>query len=188
MASNVRKKQEEENNLKTLREIVALLHNKHCFDCNQRGPTYVNMMIGSFVCTACSGLLRGLNPPHRVKSISMASFSNDEMEFIKSRGNEFCRKVWLGLYDGRIPMDVDTKDEGRMKDLMCQRYEKKRWYVHPTDSLFEECRRMNTVGRQQQTSHNAKPLSSLVAGLPHVSNYNPVCLFVFEEFFSILFF
>jgi len=30
---------------------------------------------------------RGLNPPHRVKSISMASFTADEIEFIKSRGN-----------------------------------------------------------------------------------------------------
>lgn len=57
MASSNKKKIEEENNLKTLREIVALPHNKHCFDCNQRGPTYVNMTIGSFVCTACSGLL-----------------------------------------------------------------------------------------------------------------------------------
>ena len=33
---------------------------------------------------------RGLNPPHRVKSISMASFTPDEMEFIKSRGNVVC--------------------------------------------------------------------------------------------------
>jgi len=33
---------------------------------------------------------RGLNPPHRVKSISMASFSVDEMDFIKCRGNDVC--------------------------------------------------------------------------------------------------
>ena len=33
--------------------------NKKCFDCDQRGPTYVNMTIGSFVCTKCSGMLRG---------------------------------------------------------------------------------------------------------------------------------
>jgi len=36
---------------------------------------------------------RGLNPPHRVKSISMASFSVDEMEFIKCRGNDVCMFV-----------------------------------------------------------------------------------------------
>ena len=31
---------------------------------------------------------RGLNPPHRVKSISMMSFTADEMDFLKARGND----------------------------------------------------------------------------------------------------
>ena len=53
--------------------------NKKCFDCEQRGPTYINVTIGSFVCTKCSGMLRGINPPHRIKSISMSSFSADEV-------------------------------------------------------------------------------------------------------------
>ena len=55
MASNKRK--QDEKHLKMLRELVALPHNKHCFDCGQRGPTYVNMTLGAFVCTSCSGLL-----------------------------------------------------------------------------------------------------------------------------------
>lgn len=33
---------------------------------------------------------RGLTPPHRVKSVSMATFSTEEIDFIKSRGNEVC--------------------------------------------------------------------------------------------------
>ncbi|CDW52193.1 ArfGap domain containing protein [Trichuris trichiura] len=85
--STVKKKQDDRN-LKILREQAALACNKQCFDCYQRGPTYIDMTIGSFVCTSCSGLLRGLNPPHRVKSISMATFTADEIEFVKSRGNE----------------------------------------------------------------------------------------------------
>ncbi len=36
---------------------------------------------------------RGLNPPHRVKSISMTSFTPEEMEFLKSRGNDVCYKL-----------------------------------------------------------------------------------------------
>ena len=31
--------------------------NKKCFECQQRGPTYVDVTIGSFVCTKCSGML-----------------------------------------------------------------------------------------------------------------------------------
>lgn len=54
--ASARKKQDEKN-LKILRELVSLPGNKHCLDCNQRGPTYVNVTIGSFVCTKCSGML-----------------------------------------------------------------------------------------------------------------------------------
>ncbi|CAD5113101.1 DgyrCDS2292 [Dimorphilus gyrociliatus] len=128
-----------------LREMAALSHNKHCFDCNQRGPTYVNMTIGAFICTACSGTVRGLNPPHRVKSISMASFTTEEMEFLKSRGNDFCRKVYLGLYDAHKSMEPNTKDEQKLRDFMTHKYEKKRWYVAPTEAFHEEARRMNSI-------------------------------------------
>lgn len=51
------RKKQDEKNLKTLRELASLQQNKYCFDCNQRGPTYVNVTIGSFVCTKCSGML-----------------------------------------------------------------------------------------------------------------------------------
>nr|CAH7720458.1 unnamed protein product [Callosobruchus chinensis] len=60
MASS-RKKQDEKN-LKTLRELGMIPENKYCFDCGQRGPTYVNVTIGSFVCTKCSGMLYYLEP------------------------------------------------------------------------------------------------------------------------------
>lgn len=40
---------------------------------------------------------RGLNPPHRVKSINMSTFTQDEVEFMKSHGNQvrvdFSRKI-----------------------------------------------------------------------------------------------
>ncbi|EDS34743.1 conserved hypothetical protein [Culex quinquefasciatus] len=52
----VRKKQDDKI-LKTLRELVSIGGNKECFDCGQKGPTYINMTIGSFVCTTCSGIL-----------------------------------------------------------------------------------------------------------------------------------
>ena len=50
-------RQESDKNLTKLREIGARPENKTCFDCGQKGPTYVNTTIGSFVCTHCSGLL-----------------------------------------------------------------------------------------------------------------------------------
>lgn len=43
--------------LKSLREIVATGSNKNCFECGAKGVTYVDMSIGSFSCTQCSGIL-----------------------------------------------------------------------------------------------------------------------------------
>lgn len=93
---------------------------------------------------------RGLTPPHRVKSISMATFTPEEIEIMQSRGNQvnncalktffalsvkfdqlrrkilnylqYCKHVWLGLYDSEIP----TSDEQQIKDFMVAKYEKKR--------------------------------------------------------------
>lgn len=122
------KKKLDEYHLKILRQLVTLPGNKECFDCHQRGPTYVNVTIGSFVCTTCSGMLRGLTPPHRVKSISMATFTPEEVDFVKARGNEYCRRVWLGLCDTQLP----TKDEQQIKDFMIAKYERKRYYLDPS--------------------------------------------------------
>ncbi|XP_076176703.1 arf GTPase activating protein drongo isoform X2 [Ptiloglossa arizonensis] len=126
------KRKQDEKNLKILRELVSQPGNKECFDCHQRGPTYVNMTIGSFVCTSCSGMLRGLTPPHRVKSISMATFTQEEIDFIRERGNEYCRRIWLGLMNPNSSQTLDTKDEQKMKDLMSAKYELKRYYLDPS--------------------------------------------------------
>ncbi|XP_072399264.1 uncharacterized protein drongo [Diabrotica undecimpunctata] len=129
MAASRRK--QDEKNLKTLRELGVLLGNKYCFDCNQRGPTYVNVTIGSFVCTKCSGMLRGITPPHRVKSISMATFTNEEIDLLKSRGNDYCRQVWLGLYEGTPP--ISSGDETSIREFMVEKYERRRYYLDPVN-------------------------------------------------------
>ncbi|TNN69859.1 Arf-GAP domain and FG repeat-containing protein 1 [Liparis tanakae] len=130
MATNAKRKQEE-THLKMLREMTSLPANRKCFDCDQRGPTYVNMTVGSFVCTTCSGILRGLNPPHRVKSISMTTFTHQEIEFLQKHSNEVCKHIWLGLYDDRTLVVPDFREPLKVKEFLQEKYEKKRWYVPP---------------------------------------------------------
>lgn len=72
---------------------------------------------------------RGLTPPHRVKSISMASFTPEEVELVKSRGNDVCRQTWLALYDPNTSLSAaETKDDQQIKDFMMDKYERKRFY------------------------------------------------------------
>ncbi|XP_058490068.1 arf-GAP domain and FG repeat-containing protein 1a isoform X3 [Solea solea] len=128
MAASAKRKQDEKH-LKMLREMTSLAPNRRCFDCDQRGPTYANMTVGSFVCTSCSGILRGLNPPHRVKSISMTTFTQQEIEFLQKHGNEACKPTWLGLYDDRTTSIPDFREPQKVKEFLQDKYEKKRWFV-----------------------------------------------------------
>ncbi|XP_074167744.1 arf-GAP domain and FG repeat-containing protein 2 isoform X5 [Sminthopsis crassicaudata] len=136
--------------------------NRHCFECAQRGVTYVDITVGSFVCTSCSGLLRGLNPPHRVKSISMTTFTEPEVIFLQSRGNEVCRKIWLGLFDSQTSLVPDSRDPQKVKEFLQEKYEKKRWYVPPDQVKGPSHTKSSTSTPTQDSTPDVKPLRTLL--------------------------
>ncbi|XP_032966594.1 arf-GAP domain and FG repeat-containing protein 2 isoform X1 [Rhinolophus ferrumequinum] len=136
--------------------------NRHCFECAQRGVTYVDITVGSFVCTTCSGLLRGLNPPHRVKSISMTTFTESEVLFLQSRGNEVCRKIWLGLFDARTSLIPDSRDPQKVKEFLQEKYEKKRWYVPPDQVKGPAYTKGSASVTVQGSMPEGKPLRTLL--------------------------
>ena len=57
MATATSSRRKEEQNLHALRELAALPCNKKCLECQQKGPTYVDMTTCGFVCITCSGYL-----------------------------------------------------------------------------------------------------------------------------------
>ncbi|CAG7643199.1 unnamed protein product [Allacma fusca] len=161
---NGKLKNQEDPNVRVLRDMSHIPANKHCFDCGQRGPTYVNVTIGSFVCMTCSGLLRGLTPPHRVKSISMASFTSDEIELLKSKGNEYCRKVWLATCSAKDSHLGSEKDPARLnllKDFMSAKYEQKRFYVDPSKLSKTELNEIQAQTARALTSVSQNASTSL---------------------------
>uniref|UniRef100_A0A8C6LWR2 ArfGAP with FG repeats 1a n=1 Tax=Nothobranchius furzeri TaxID=105023 RepID=A0A8C6LWR2_NOTFU len=156
MAASAKRKQEEKH-LKMLREMTSLPPNRKCFDCDQRGPTYANMTVGSFVCTSCSGILRGLNPPHRVKSISMTTFTQQEIEFLQKHGNEACKQIWLGLYDDRTTSVPDFREPQKVKEFLQDKYEKKRWFVPPEQAKAVASVHACISGSSNSGSTNSTP-------------------------------
>lgn len=78
----------------------------------------------------------------------MATFSQEEIDFIKEHGNEYCRRIWLGLMNSNSPQNLDTKDEQKMKDLMSAKYELKRYYLDPSIA------NQNTVQPKSQPTSN----------------------------------
>uniref|UniRef100_A0A3P8NWP7 Arf-GAP domain-containing protein n=1 Tax=Astatotilapia calliptera TaxID=8154 RepID=A0A3P8NWP7_ASTCA len=126
--SNRKHRDNQEICARKVRELAQSGVNKHCFECNQPGVTYTDITVGSFVCTSCSGMLRGLNPPHRVKSISMTTFSQQEVEFLQNHGNEVGRRTWLCVFDPKNDGCSDMKDSQKFKEFLQDKYEKKKWH------------------------------------------------------------
>lgn len=82
----------------------------------------------------------------------MATFTTEEIELLKSRGNDYCKSVWLGLYDGSLP-GTDCRDEQTVKDFMVDKYERKRYYLDPVQAL------KNGYNKPEKI----KPLTTLVS-------------------------
>ncbi|XP_045077759.1 arf-GAP domain and FG repeat-containing protein 2-like isoform X2 [Coregonus clupeaformis] len=126
--SNRKHRDNQEICARKVRELAQAGVNKHCFECSQPGVTYIDITVGCFVCTSCSGMLRGLNPPHRVKSISMTTFSQQEVEFLQNHGNEVGRRTWLCVFEPKTDGCFDTRDSQKLKEFLQDKYEKKKWH------------------------------------------------------------
>lgn len=98
---------------------------------------------------------RGLNPPHRVKSITMTSFSPDEMARLEGGGNEKVNHVWLAKWNERTDTEPDCADDQKMKYFMIEKYERKRWFD-------EGGRRVDASPAQGSSTPETRPLSSLL--------------------------
>ncbi|MCJ8731431.1 hypothetical protein PDJAM_G00199550 [Pangasius djambal] len=126
--SNRKHRDNQEICARKVRELAQTGPNKHCFECGQPGVTYTDITVGCFVCTSCSGMLRGLNPPHRVKSISMTTFSQQEVEFLQNHGNEVGKRMWLCTFDPKTDGSFDTCDSQKFKEFLQDKYERKKWH------------------------------------------------------------
>lgn len=71
----------------------------------------------------------------------MATFSGDELEFIKTHGNDECAKTWLGLWD---PKRTHTQEQ---RELMIDKYERKRFAIYIYSLTF--CHPFNTQCKEK---------------------------------------
>lgn len=101
-----------------IRELRNKKSNRYCFDCNTIGlQPSVNLTIGTFVCTKCSGLLRKLN--HKIRTINMSTFTQDEVNTLVSMGNKKARSIFFGRWN-KVSM---VSYSSNISDYLMQRTE-----------------------------------------------------------------
>lgn len=100
--------------------------NKNCFDCGVVGTTYASLNFGTFVCSQCAGILRGLN--FKVKAIGISIFTLDEYEFLQRNGNDKAKNVWLGNFDPYRYQRPNPKNYEEVKEHIIKKYKEKKFY------------------------------------------------------------
>ncbi|XP_051138726.1 probable ADP-ribosylation factor GTPase-activating protein AGD14 isoform X2 [Andrographis paniculata] len=107
-------RREEERNEKIIRGLMKLPPNRRCINCNSLGPQYVCTNFWTFVCVTCSGIHREFT--HRVKSVSMAKFTSQEVDALQKGGNQRAKELFLKAWDpnrNRLP-DNSNVDKLRL--------------------------------------------------------------------------
>ena len=82
---------------KKLEQFKRKGDNMKCFECNQKGTTYICTTFCTFVCSDCAGVLSHLN--YKVKGLGVATFNKNEYEFILKNGNDLAKQKWMAKFD-----------------------------------------------------------------------------------------
>ena len=100
--------------------------NKVCADCGGPSATTVDVIHNIFICTQCAGIHRELND--RVKNVSMAAFTAEEVEALGRTTNRDFNAKWMARWNpSEMPLPNGASDDQRRKFLNAK-YVEKRWY------------------------------------------------------------
>ncbi|KAL6604560.1 hypothetical protein ACP70R_042987 [Stipagrostis hirtigluma subsp. patula] len=122
MASRVK---EDERHERIIRGLLKLPANKRCINCNNLGPQYVCTNFWTFVCTNCSGAHREFT--HRVKSVSMAKFTAQEVSALQEGGNERAREIFLKDWDPHRNAYPDSSNADKLRNFIKHVYVERRY-------------------------------------------------------------
>ena len=100
--------------------------NRKCFDCCVVGTTYASLNFGTFVCSQCAGILRGLN--FKVKPLDISIFTLNEYEILQKNGNEKAKYIWMGLFDPYKHEKPDPKNYNDVKKHLIKKYKEKQFF------------------------------------------------------------
>ncbi|KAJ8464976.1 hypothetical protein OPV22_027528 [Ensete ventricosum] len=116
---------QDERNEKIIRGLLKLPPNRKCINCNSLGPQYVCVNFWTFICVTCSGIHREFT--HRVKSISMAKFTSQEVEALQKGGNQRARDIFLKDWDTEKMRLPNSSNLDKLREFIKYVYVEKKY-------------------------------------------------------------
>ncbi|KAL8120209.1 hypothetical protein AgCh_017381 [Apium graveolens] len=118
-------RKEDDKNEKIIRTLLKLPDNRRCINCKSLGPQYVCTNFWTFICTTCSGIHREFT--HRVKSVSMAKFTSQEVSALQGGGNASAKEIYLKEWDPERNSLPDSSNVERLRTFIKHVYVDRRY-------------------------------------------------------------
>ncbi|KAI0471280.1 hypothetical protein F4859DRAFT_114124 [Xylaria cf. heliscus] len=109
--SGLMSKRQQARNERALQDLVqSVPGNNVCADCGARNPSWASWNLGIFLCMRCAAIHRKLGTHiSKVKSLSMDSWTSDQVESMKRVGNAASNKTY-NPQNKRPPVPVDADE------------------------------------------------------------------------------
>jgi len=147
-----------ERNQRILLELASKPGNDVCADCKARAPRWASHNLGIFICVNCASIHRKIGTHiTKVKSLTMDSWSREQIEVMKSIGNIACN-VKYNPDEIRHPPPANREESERDSELekyIRAKYEFKRFII--------------TSNKIQNTSNASSQLPNRQQTFPPVS-------------------
>ncbi|KNA25353.1 hypothetical protein SOVF_007370 isoform A [Spinacia oleracea] len=143
------KSKEEGKIEKIIRGLLKLPENRRCINCNSLGPQYVCTNFWTYVCTNCCGVHREFT--HRVKSVSMAKFSMEEVSALQAGGNEKARQIYFKTWNPHRDVFPENSNIHKIRDFIKHVYVDRKFTVETQPALVQ---RSPNSGLHEPFEHN----------------------------------
>ncbi|KAI0454377.1 ArfGap-domain-containing protein [Xylaria acuta] len=141
-------KRQQARNERALQDLVqSVPGNNVCADCGARNPSWASWNLGIFLCMRCATIHRKLGTHiSKVKSLSMDSWTNDQVETMKRVGNAASNKTY-NPQNKRPPVPIDA-DEA---DSAMERFIRTKYVQPPSRTPTNGPTRHNTGSSDEGT-------------------------------------
>lgn len=141
-------KRQQARNERALQDLVqAVPGNNTCADCGARNPSWASWNLGIFLCMRCAAIHRKLGTHiSKVKSLSMDSWTNDQVESMKRVGNAASNKTY-NPQNKRPPVPVDA-DEA---DSAMERFIRSKYVQQQSRTPTKPAAKHNTASSDEGT-------------------------------------